>query len=221
MINLPNENYDVSVDHESDIKEFAESLPRGLPIIELGGGLGIVSCYINNLLKPISHKIVEANPALITQIMKRRDENKCSFEVLNYALSYTAPKIMFNIDMSPVASSEKRSGSQTITKRIEIPTIRLRDLVNEKVIVFCDIEGNEIDLIDSDIKVLKKKVTYFIVEFHERISGRWQIKKSLLKLWLNGFRVLEKYNKGKTCPSYLLFNKTLVKVSRRTENNNL
>jgi len=203
--------YEISVDHEEDIKQLAKLLPHDLPVIELGGGLGVASCFINGLLNPPSHTVIEANPDLISHIEKRRDENRCRFNVLNYALSYTAPRIMFNVDTSFVASSERRTCSPTIIERIEVSTIRLRDLVKEKSIVVSDIEGNEIDLIDNDMKVLREKVAYFIVEFHERISGKWQIRKSLLRLWLNGFKFVKKHSICETCPSYLFVNKSLVR----------
>lgn len=204
--------YEISADHEKEIQELAKYLPQGLPVIELGGGLGVVSCFINSLLGPTYHTVIEANPDLIPHIESRRDKNRCRFDVLNRALSYTASKIMFNIDRSFVSSSEKRSGSPTIIERVEVPTIKLRDLVKERSIIISDIEGNEIDLIDNDMKALKNNAEYLVIEFHKRISGKWQIRKSLLKLWLNGFRILKKYE-SETCPSYLFINKPLMKKS--------
>ena len=58
-----------------------------LPLVELGGALGVVSCVANKLLtRPDQHVVVAANPALIPILLDNRDRNGCRFTVVNRAI---------------------------------------------------------------------------------------------------------------------------------------
>ena len=62
-------------------------LPKDLPIVEFGGGIGVVSCSANRRLdRPEQHIVIEANPAVTPLLEQNRDLNGCRFQVKNMAL---------------------------------------------------------------------------------------------------------------------------------------
>lgn len=51
-------------------------LDTKLPVVELGGGIGVVSCIVNKLLNdPHQHVVAEANPDLLPLLLANRDLN--------------------------------------------------------------------------------------------------------------------------------------------------
>lgn len=160
--------------HEDEIVQLIPLLPKGLPIIELGGGKGGLSVILKERLQSSEYIVIEANPDLT------------SFPQL---ISYTGSS--FYIDRSTNASSEKRGGSPSIVREVKLKPIKLRDIMIANSILISDIEGTEIDMILHDIKAIKQS-RYFIVEFHPRITGKWQIHLAKTVLWLNNMRVIKK-----------------------------
>src|SRR5689334_3274224 len=54
----------------------AKFLPRSIPVIEFGAGIGAIACLTNRLLRDRSqHWVVEANPAMIPVLTGNRDRN--------------------------------------------------------------------------------------------------------------------------------------------------
>ena len=71
-------------------------LKRDLPVIELGGSLGVVACITNKLLTdPTAHVVVEANPRAIPQLTLNKTSNHCAFEIVNCALAYGVDAVTF------------------------------------------------------------------------------------------------------------------------------
>jgi hypothetical protein len=71
-------------------------LRRDLPVIELGGSLGVVACITNKLLTdPTAHVVVEANPHAIPQLRLNKALNHCGFEIVNSALAYDLDAVTF------------------------------------------------------------------------------------------------------------------------------
>ncbi len=59
---------------------------RDVPVIELGGSLGVVSCLLNRRQRfPDHHVVVEANPANLLMLIENRDRNGCKFQILHRA----------------------------------------------------------------------------------------------------------------------------------------
>jgi FkbM family methyltransferase len=58
------------------------------PVVELGAGIGVMSCVTNAVLhNPVRYVVVEANPRAIPTLRQNQDSNCCKFEMLNPALS--------------------------------------------------------------------------------------------------------------------------------------
>jgi FkbM family methyltransferase len=148
-------------------------IPRGLPVIELGGGMGVVSCTTNRLLKnPNAHLVVEANPQVLKLAEKHRAMNHCNFTILNAALGYESQEIELYINDFFVYSSSKAKTKNSI----KVKTVTLQELVQELhagvVSVICDIEGMEVDLVAHELDFMSNHVGVFLLEEHSYFVGR-------------------------------------------------
>ena len=116
------------------------------PVIELGGCIGVVACITNRALKSRrSHVVVEANPLAIPLIEENRALNRCNFEILNAAIAYGQPSVMFYPSLAlPSNSLRPESGTDPVT----VNTTSLGDIVRQRNIdtfsLICDIEGARI-----------------------------------------------------------------------------
>ncbi len=83
------DNYEADERHA--LKHFLD--PR-LPVIELGGALGVIACLTNKRLNyPEKHVVVEANPGIIPLLKENRDRNNCQFTILNKAVAYGTDEV--------------------------------------------------------------------------------------------------------------------------------
>ncbi len=176
------DNYEI---HErAALKRF---LDPALPVIELGGAMGVVACLTNKSLNhPEKHVVVEANPEILPLLEENRDRNNCKFTVLHGAVAYGTDEITFNLCDDFRASSAQAEFNKSVT----VPTTNLQEIVAkfnfDKFTLICDIEGAEVDLVKFDGEVLRDRVTTLMVEVHEYIHGEEPIK--------NMFQALEKMN---------------------------
>lgn len=148
-------------------------LPADVPVVEFGGGLGVVSCLTNKRLShPKDHVVVEANPGMIAALERNRDINGCSFTVMNKALAYGVDYIDLDMGREFVGSSIKTDGGQSIRR---VPTTTLSEIITgnafEYVGIVCDIEGAEADLINNELPILGDRVRFLMAEMHPKILG--------------------------------------------------
>lgn len=123
-------------------------LPPGLPVIELGGSLGLVSALIRSRLAlGVRHLVVEANPEIIAICGANacRNAEACT-EVLHAALYYDGPVARLAIDRD-VHSSVLGEGARTV----EVPAVTLAALherigAPERFALVSDIEGGELPI---------------------------------------------------------------------------
>lgn len=155
-----------------ELAAISDFLPAELPLIELGGGLGVLSCIANKHLQhPEQHWVVEANPELIPLIEKQRRLNHCAFSVRHAALSYVDPAIIYVNRARVTASSAQRTAGELV----EVPAVRLGQLIEEHAIDECslmvDVEGAELDLVETECEVLRDRVRTIIMEVHPDVYG--------------------------------------------------
>jgi FkbM family methyltransferase len=167
----------------------ARYIRRGLPVVELGGSMGVVACVTNRLLKnPAAHVVVEANPLVIPQLELNRSLNHCRFEILNRAIAYGMESVTFRPSSNVCVSSITTAGDQ---EPVTVQTIQLRDIVREhgfaRFNLICDIEGLEYDLICHEMDVLKNADT-IILETHARFIGEDKNRLMMSELEQAGFR---------------------------------
>lgn len=175
--------------YEKDEREAVDKFLRSdYPVIELGGGIGAMACFINKkLTNSKKHIVVEANPQLAGLIEENRLKNDCDFTVVNRVVGYGRDKIPFYIDKIYVSGSAKRQTSKSII----IPSVTLREIFDkygfDVAALVCDIEGSEVELVEREIDVISEKIDLIIMETHPRITGKEKVEKMLRQLQEQGF----------------------------------
>jgi FkbM family methyltransferase len=147
-------------------------LPRHIPVIELGAGIGYISCLTNKRLeKPTRHVVVEANPAAIPWIERNKLQNQCRFSIVNAAISYGGPTASIGVDRDVLTSGLYHPETQSVN----VPATSLRALLEDMQVqtcaLICDIEGAEQDLINTEGAVLSERVKWLCLESHPDLYG--------------------------------------------------
>jgi FkbM family methyltransferase len=172
----------------------ARFVDPGLPVVEFGGSIGVVSCLTNRKLShPRRHVVVEANPALVPLLLKNRDRNNCKFEVLARIVAYNADHAAFYSNSSNFVIS---TGTPlTVDEDVdvyEVPTTDLRSILDqyqfEACTLICDIEGGESELLRYEADVLKVRVRTLILEVHEWSLGKERVNEMFGELASLGFK---------------------------------
>lgn len=176
----------------------ARCLPEELPVIELGGSLGIVSRFIGRRIGPDRrHVIVEANPSLdkvCLALATGGEERNC--EVVSAAVDYSG-----KTSISFKASSwllDSRVVPDGTSGAIRVPTVRLSDLRREHLgdredySLVCDIEGAEFDLFSQPREEFDG-CRFLLIEIHPWAfarRGKTEAEFSAL-VEAHGFRLME------------------------------
>lgn len=151
----------------------AKHLPPDLPVIELGGSLGVVSRLIRSRLAPATrHLVVEANPDLIDACSRNALANAApgATEVLNAALFHGGPEARFRIGEETHSNALDSGGNAG--RVVAVPAVTLKDL-HERIgspsefALVADIEGAEFALFEKDAETLAK-AALAIVELHPK-----------------------------------------------------
>jgi len=165
-------------------------LDRSLPVVELGGSIGVVACTTNRRLRrPEQHVVVEANPTLIPLLEANRERNKSGFQVVHRAVGYESECVEMHLaETDPLAGSAHTSGGRTE----QVRAITLESITSQyqfdKFTLVCDIEGTEFDLIQKDAETLSQRVPLMIVEIHERMLGESKTSSLMAQLEQMGFK---------------------------------
>lgn len=162
-----------------------------LPVIELGGCIGVVSCITNKLLKdPMAHVVVEASPKVLPHLIGNRDRNHCKFDILNAAIAYGQEYVNFAPSSDFMGNSLKHRQDG---ESVKVQAVRLGDIVSQKgfksFTLICDIEGYEDELIQNEPEVLSSADT-IILETHARIIGESATTELLDRLRQLGFETV-------------------------------
>lgn len=163
-----------------------------LPVIELGGCIGVVACITNRLLQdPERHVVVEPNPVVLPHLEESRRLNQCRFRIVHGAIAYDQPAVVFSPNRELWANSmTTRPREETVT----VPTVRLGDLVSryqfDRFTLICDIEGYEYELVLHETEVLRKATT-LILETHPGVIGEAKTQQMLGVLRELGFHTVE------------------------------
>ena len=167
-----------------------QHLDPALDVIELGASIGVISCLTNRRLQePARHVVVEANPTIVPRIEANRTLNGSRFRILNAALAYGCATVEFPIDENSLLSSLGRSSSRTAV----VPAISLERIREEagldRFTLLCDIEGSEVELIESEAGCVAKHVDTMIIELHPAIRGNRPMDDLICSLLQLGFRI--------------------------------
>ena len=179
----------------------------GLALVELGGSIGAMACISSRHFgNPAQHIVVEANPNLIPVLTRNRDLNGCRFTIVHAAVAYGTSEVPFHVHSKFVKSSLLAMDEQTQT--VSVPTITLGQIFDRhnfnQIVLFCDIEGAEIDLFQHEWDVIAARVKYLSLEVHPYLTGTAAVDDLQRRLNENGFRQL--YNRKQ---NYLFINDRL------------
>lgn len=168
-------------------------LPSDLPVLEFGGGLGVVSCLVNRkLTNPSLHVVAEANPEMIPLLEHNRDINGFKFTIINKAIAYDCEHIDLNIATEFVGSSIiGASAGKTVRVKATTASSLMDEMKFHQAGIVRDIEGAEKDIINRDLPILGDRVQFFMAELHPQILGEDVVKKLLNYLPVLGFTLKE------------------------------
>jgi FkbM family methyltransferase len=168
-------------------------LDPSLPLVELGGAIGVVSCIANAMLHDASrHVVVEANPALLPVLEDNRRRNGRAFTVLHRAVGYGTDAVSFPVSTDILASSTLIPTSVMIDVQTTSLAAILQARGFQQCTLVCDIEGAEIDLVREEAAVLRQSVAVLIMEVHDRIVGRDACDAMFRSLHDAGFELVER-----------------------------
>jgi FkbM family methyltransferase len=172
--------------HEREL--IGQFMPRDLPVIELGGAIGVVSCLINRLIDhPEHHVVVEANPTIIPLLTRNRDTNRCRFTIEVAALAYDAEEVIYYTGSTVLAGGLHPTGG----RRFRVPAVTLGRLLEQHgfdaVSLIMDIEGSEGSLVEREPDVLRSRVRWLILELHPYVLGSDGLARMLDALHSLGF----------------------------------
>jgi FkbM family methyltransferase len=164
-------------------------LPPDLPVIELGGSIGVISAIIRRRLQPAAPMVVvEANPRIVDLCKKNAASGAGRVEVLNAAISYAGGSIGF------AASDDYLSGRiadrpDTASVVVETTTLAAVSRSFEEFSLVMDIEGAEYDVFENDVDALRR-CRLAIVEIHPDAS---RTEEYFLKLAeRSGFKMIDR-----------------------------
>jgi FkbM family methyltransferase len=175
-------------EERSSIRDF---LRRDAPVVEIGGSQGIVACTTNRLLRdPILHVVVEANPDLLPLLTRNRNRNRCKFQIIHAAVAPGRETVRFYLNEDPLKGSSLLAEGRPC----DVGTITLAKLCgnwgSDCATLVCDIEGTEIELIEAEAEVLRRRFELLIVEFHPAITGAESVRTAIDTLVGNGFSLI-------------------------------
>ena len=169
-------------------------LRTDLPLVELGGGIGVTACLANRkLARPHDHVVVEANPFNVSLVERNRDLNGCRFRVIHKALAYGAETVAFGIHPRLVGSS--RIGGEGTT--IEVATTSLEAVAAaagfDEISLICDVEGGEAEVVERELDTLRHRVRVLLVEIHPHIIGEEAASRIVQTLETSGFALRDHF----------------------------
>lgn len=181
----------------AEIRLVRRYLAGARTVVDLGSSLGIVAAHALDRMAPEGRIIcVEPNPSLLPYLERttRRHANGREVDVVHAAISYQDGDQPGLLDVRG-SSVESRLNEDPTSGTIEVPTLRLRDLVrrldaDEPFALVSDIEGAEAAMILEDGEALRR-CSLMIAELHATDVHNRSVTVDDMhdKLLMMGFRV--------------------------------
>lgn len=181
-----------------EAKCITQASEQGDRLLEVGAGIGYVSCVAGVSGKFASITCVEANPELIPIIQRNHKNNKVTADVINGAA--VADKVADGDQAEFFIRSDFWASSMSprppgYSKQVEIPKICIQDLIDrlKPTFLVCDIEGGETALIP---RLNFAGVSKVMIELHQRVIGRQGMKKVFDAMSSQGFHYDQWHSSG-------------------------
>lgn len=148
-------------------------LPVDVDVIELGSGLGFVSCVADDVIDDEKeHVVLEPNPKIVPILEQTKDLNDAEFTIIEKAYGTVSDTVSLFIYKYFWGTSTRAKRDPVRT--IQVPTVNLRSLCQEydigKFSLILDIEGGEFDLIADELTFLANNCNLLIIEFHDFVD---------------------------------------------------
>ena len=164
-----------------------EVLDPDSPVIELGAGIGVVSCFVNRLLNdPKRHVAVEMHPEAFAVLEQNRVLNGCEFDSMLATISYgddEGPQLQpasAQWDPSNRLFFQSRPPSTTLAKILDETGWRRFNLV-------ADVEGMELPLLERELDLVRERAVTINMEIHPHVFGPRKAAGVVDLLQRNGF----------------------------------
>lgn len=144
----------------------------GLDIIEFGGCIGFISCYVDSLCKSNTNQIVvEPNPNAIEALNHHKVQNSSNFEVCEAAYAPESDSLVLNIPASGAWGASAVQRPETVDC-INVETIDLEQLLHQYELskplnLIIDIEGGEVEMINNELQIIEEWCEIMVIEFHD------------------------------------------------------
>ncbi len=158
-------------------------------VVEFGSGLGIAAARMHKSIAPKHHFCFEANSVAVDYSKNLFLVNNLKIDVEQKALGDGAKSVFYAAD-DYILSSFDRPKDTANFRKIEIPTIKLKKIIQDKspTAIFCDIEGAENKfLLPEDMQ----GVTRVIIELHPNLYGFETLQRVKDRFLAAGFKCVE------------------------------
>ena len=194
---------------------YADALKADSIIIDLGANLGRFSQEMKSRFGG-RYYLVEANPVLVEKIRQQGE-----FPVWGNVIASKPGMVSFNIAKNDTGSSVLTLPQQSIwnsvlEKTIEVPAITLEQLMSLTEtthidLLKMDIEGTEVEILQSLSKPLLDGIGQLTVEFHSHPMFGFnlveEVEKTISYMWKNGFWCMD-FSEGSRCDVLFVNRKT-------------
>lgn len=162
----------------------SKHLGEGDHVLELGACAGVISCLTEKKIRAGRHCVVEANPNMLPYLYKNRQQNNCTFQIVEAAIT-DAEEVVFYLNKNMVGGSAER---QTRTA-CRVPGKSLQSVTEQfgpfNTLVL-DIEGGE----EAFLNTYGDEMPHYqklIIEFHPSILGNSTVAQLKADLKRKGF----------------------------------
>ena len=149
-------------------------------IIELGGGLGYISCLIDREKEHGSrHIVVEPNPEIQEILLENKSLNDADFTIVQKAYSFDNSNV--NLDLNEglfwgASTYYDMTDQKTAVEGVSLENLVKRYEIKEGTLIM-DIEGMENILFEEEEHVVLEKFNTIILEYHDEDFKAELIKK--------------------------------------------
>ncbi len=139
-------------------------IDRRLPFVEFGGGFGAVSVLVNRhaLDHPEQHVVIEMDPEMVEYLVRNGDQNNACYEVIHAAVSDRPVQMDPRQDF--IGQQATAAGTVVVPNITPLEVLARRGW--DRVNVFMDIEGMEVELLDAFSEFFRDHVEVLVLETH-------------------------------------------------------
>jgi FkbM family methyltransferase len=148
-------------------------LDFALPLLELGGGVGMTSCTFNRwLADPQAHVVVEMDDVARGLLEANRRLNGAGFTILAAMVGYDGAESRVSRTAAHFDAHNRHDASGA---HAQVPVLGLREVADQagfrRFCLVMDIEGAEAKVVERDADVLRERVARLIFEVHPEVLG--------------------------------------------------